>query len=143
MKKLIVLFAFVFTALTACMAKEKTTMTKQIKLIVNGTTFTATLAGNSSAEAFARLLEKGPLTLELSDYGNFEKVGSLGTSLPRNDTRITTVPGDIILYHGNQITIYYDKNTWSFTRLGRIDDVEQSELKAVLGKGGVTVTFEK
>ena len=69
---------------------------------------TATLVDNSSATAFYELLKKGPLTVDMHDYGSFEKVGSLGTTLPRNDTQITTQAGDIILYQGNQITIYYD-----------------------------------
>lgn len=103
---------------------------------------TATLADNSSARTFYELLEKGPVTIKMHDYGNFEKVGSLGTSLPRNDEQITTTAGDIILYQGNQITIYYDTNSWSFTRLGKIDGVTKTELKRILGKGDVTAVFE-
>jgi hypothetical protein len=102
---------------------------------------TATLADNSSATAFYELLEKGPVTIKMHDYGSFEKVGSLGTSLPRNDTQITTAAGDIILYQGNQITIYYDTNSWNFTRLGKVDEVTQAELKKILGKGDVTAVF--
>ena len=102
---------------------------------------TATLADNSSATAFYELLKKGPLTVDMHDYGNFEKVGSLGTSLPRNDTQITTTAGDIILYQGNQITIYYDTNSWNFTRLGKVDEVTQAELKKILGKDNVTAVF--
>ena len=96
---------------------------------------------NSSAEAFTALLQEGDLTVSMHDYGNFEKVGPLGTSLPTNDERITTKPGDLILYQGNQITIYYDKNTWSFTRLGKVQGLTQSELKEILGSGDVEVTF--
>ena len=103
---------------------------------------TATLADNSSATAFYQLLEKSPVTIKMSDYGNFEKVGPLGTSLPRNDTQITTSAGDIILYQGNQVTIYYDKNSWNFTRLGKIDDITQAQLKKILGKGDVTAVFD-
>ena len=103
---------------------------------------TATLADNSSATAFYQLLKKGPLTVDMHDYGNFEKVGPLGTTLPRNDTQITTSAGDIILYQGNQITIYYDTNSWNFTRLGKVDGVTQAELKKILGKGDVTAVFE-
>ena len=103
---------------------------------------TATLADNSSATAFYQLLEKGPLTVDMHDYGNFEKVGSLGTSLPRNDSQITTEAGDIILYQGNQITIYYDTNSWNFTRLGKIDDITQAQLKKILGKGDVSAVFD-
>ena len=101
----------------------------------------ATLADNSSAVAFYELLKKGPLTVDMHDYGSFEKVGSLGTTLPRNDTQITTTAGDIILYQGNQITIYYDTNSWNFTSLGKVDEVTQAELKKILGKGDVTAVF--
>ena len=66
---------------------------------------------------------------------------TLGTKLPRNDTQITTQAGDIILYQGNQITIYYDTNSWNFTRLGKVDGVTQAELKKILGKGNVTAVF--
>ena len=102
----------------------------------------ATLADNSSAVAFYELLKKGPLKVDMRDYGSFEKVGPLGTTLPRNDTQITTTAGDIILYQGNQITIYYDTNSWNFTRLGKVDGVTQAELKKILGKGDVTAVFE-
>jgi hypothetical protein len=102
---------------------------------------TAVLSDNSSAAAFYNLLKKGPLTVSMQDYGSFEKVGSLGTSLPQNDTQITTSAGDIILYQGNQITIYYDKNSWNFTRLGKVEGVSQAELKKILGKGNVTAIF--
>ena len=104
-------------------------------------TLTATLTDNSSAVAFYELLKKGSVTISMHDYGSFEKVGSLGKTLPRNDTQITTSAGDIILYQGNQITIYYDKNSWNFTRLGRVDGKTQAELKQILGKGDVTAVF--
>lgn len=103
---------------------------------------TARLVDNSSAIAFYELLKKGPFTVDMHDYGSFEKVGPLGTTLPRNDTQITTSAGDIILYQGNQITIYYDTNSWNFTRLGKVDGVTQAELKKILGKGDVTAVFE-
>ncbi len=106
-----------------------------------GTVFTAEFADNTSADAFRELLAEGSLTIEMSDYGNFEKVGGIGTSLPQNNESITTEPGDIILYQGSSITIYYDTNSWSFTRLGKINDVTRDELLDALGDGDVTVTF--
>ncbi len=112
-----------------------------INIEVNGKILTSTLENNSSAKAFADLLKDKSLTLELDDYGNFEKVGALPKSLPANDKQITTEPGDIILYQGDKITIYYDKNTWSFTKLGHIENATQNELKSILGDGSVTVTF--
>ena len=77
----------------------------------------------------------------MNDYGGFEKVASLPYSLPRNDTKITTSPGDIILYNGNSITVYYGENTWSFTRLARIGNVSKSDLLDALGSGSATVSF--
>ncbi len=111
----------------------------KIDISFNGYTYSAVLADNSSAKAFADLLKNGPLTISAHDYGSFEKVGELGTTLPQNDEQITTSAGDIILYQGNQITIYYAQNTWSFTRLGRMDD--PSGLQEALGTGDVDLTF--
>ena len=112
-----------------------------MKITIGNTVLTATLADNSSVTALKELLSKGPLTIDMSDYGNMEKVGPIGTSLPRNDTQITTGAGDIILYQGNSLVIYYDRNSWNFTRIGKIDGVSQTELKNILGSGNVTVTF--
>lgn len=112
-----------------------------MKITVGDTTFMATLADNSSAEALMEMLMEGPLTIDMSDYGNMEKVGSIGKNLPENNEQITTEAGDIILYLGNSLVIYYDTNTWNFTRLGKINDVTQAELKEALGNGDVIVTF--
>ena len=95
---------------------------------------------NSSSEALLQLLKAGDITISMHDYGNFEKVGPLGTSIPRNDKDITTTPGDVILYQGNQVTVYYDENRWDFTKLGHID-IDQDELKSILGSGDVTVVL--
>lgn len=108
---------------------------------VNNRILTATLENNSSVDALIEKLEKQDITLDMEDYANFEKVGALGFSLPRNDKQITTEAGDIILYQGNSITIYYDTNSWSFTKLGKIDNISQKELKQILGNGNVTVTL--
>ena len=86
-------------------------------------------------------LSEGPVSLELYDYGNFEKVGPLPWELPRNDETITTEPGDIILYQGSQITIYYDENTWSFTRLARIEGETRESLLEALGPSDTAVTL--
>lgn len=111
----------------------------KLKITVGEYELLATFEDNSSAEEFQALLAQGPITVEMDDYGGFEKVGPLGTELTRNDTQITTEPGDVILYQGNQITIYYGINTWNFTRLARIDDPDG--LREKLGDGTVSVTF--
>lgn len=112
-----------------------------IILSVNGTELTATLENNSSADALVELLEDGPLTISMSDYAHMEKVGPIGQSLPRNDTPTNTEAGDIILYQGNQLTVYYDHNSWNFTRIGKIQNVNASELRSILGSGDATITF--
>lgn len=104
-------------------------------------TLTVALSDNSSAAAFYELLKKNAITVNMQDYGNFEKVGRLPQSLPRNDTQITTSAGDIILYQGNKITVYYDVNSWNFTLLGKIDGITQAELKKILGTGDITAVF--
>lgn len=109
--------------------------------IEGGRTFTATLVDNSSTQALLKQLAKSDITVKMEDYADMEKVGSLGIRLPRNDRQITTVPGDLILYQGYNFVIYYDTNSWNFTRLGKIDNASQTELKAALGKGDVTVTL--
>lgn len=120
----------------------KQTTDTRISIAVNNHTLMATLADNSSAKAFAELLNNGPLTLDLHDYGNFEKTGSLPQTLPRNDEPIDTDFGDLILYQGNQFVLYYDKNSWTFTRLGHLNSsVTKEELKSILGEENVTVTI--
>lgn len=113
----------------------------KLKIHVNDTTFTATLEENSSAKAFAEFLMQGDMTLNMHDYSSFEKVADLPRSFPRNDKQTDTDAGDIILYQGNSITIYYDKNSWNFTRLARIDNVNKKRLQQILGKGNVKATF--
>ena len=102
----------------------------------------ATLYDNSSSRALVELLQKGPVTIDMHDYGKFEKVGELPISLPQNDTPTDTDSGDLILYLGHRFVIYYDKNSWTFTPLGKIDGVSKPELKRILGKGDVKTVLE-
>ena len=106
---------------------------------VNGQDFTATLEQNSAVSALVQMMENGPVTLQLSDYAGFEKVGPLGQSLPASNSQTTTQTGDIVLYQGNQIVMFYGSNSWSYTRIGRIDDLTGWE--EALGSGDVTVTL--
>lgn len=85
-------------------------------------------------------LAKDGLIITMSKYGGFEQVGSLGTTLPSNDERITTSPGDIVLYSSNQIVIFYESNTWAYTKLGHIV-LSKSELTELLGEDDVTITL--
>lgn len=112
----------------------------KIKVVVDGgETFTAILADNSSARALVELLKNGDITIDMEDYANMEKVGPLGKKLPRNDAPITTSCGDLILYQGKYFVIYYARNSWSLTRLGRIEGASSEQIKSALGEGGVRV----
>ena len=151
-KSLFLLFISIFIISSACAlntanANADKGESSDMKILIQITSdsgshkLTATLEDNSSATAFYNLLKKGPVPIKMSDYINFENSGPIGTGLPRTDTQITTTAGDIILYQGNQIAIYYDTNSWNFTRLGKVDGVTQAELKRILGKGDVTAVF--
>ena len=113
----------------------------KLLITINGKTLTADFADNSSAKALADALAKSSITYQADDYGNFEKVGDLGQSFPKNDENITTEPGDIILYQGHNLCIYYAQNTWSFTRIAKIKGISKDELKEFLGEGEITVTL--
>ncbi len=122
--------------------KEDTPVSEKINVTFNGHTYTATLEKNSTADAFVALIQKngGSLTISASDYGGWEKVGSLGQALPRSDVQTTTSAGDFVLYSGDQIVLFYGSNSWSYTRLGRLDG-DLSSLRADLGNGDVEVTY--
>lgn len=123
---------------TVQMRSEENTAMK-MNLQIGNSTFTATLEKNAAADSFAALMKTAPVVLQMSDYAGFEKVGSLGTSLPASNSQITTQSGEIVLYNGNQIVIFYGSNSWSYTRLGKIDDLTGWE--EALGDGDVTVAF--
>lgn len=111
----------------------------KLQIEVGGSTFTASLEDNEAAAAFAEMMKKAPIVMEMDDYAGFEKVGSLGTSLPASNRQMTTRAGDIVLYNGSQIVIFYGSNSWSYTKLAEVDDLAGWE--DALGNGNVMVTF--
>ncbi len=112
-----------------------------LKIEIGEKVMFAQFSDNASAQALREKLAEGPLVLEMHDYGGFEKVGDLPWTLPRSDEDITTSPGDVILYLGSQLTIYYGVNTWDFTRVAHIPDVDKAAMQSFLGEGVVTATF--
>ena len=108
---------------------------------VNNNVLNIKLEDNSATIELKERLKNGDIVVNAHEYGGFEKVGDLGFSLPREDTNITTSAGDIVLYQGNQISLFYNSNSWSYTKLGKIQNVSSSELKNILGNGDVTITF--
>ena len=114
-------------------------MTTTLYLSIGGVTKSATLVSNSSTEALVAQLQKGDITYEAHDYGDFEKVGALGYTFPQNNEQINTEPGDLILYQGSNLCIYYDTNSWHFTRIGKLDNMTQADIKAWVNAGGDNV----
>ena len=113
----------------------------EMKMLIDQTPVTVEWEDNEAVAALKEEVKNGPLTVRMSMYGGFEQVGSLGMPLPRSDTRITTSPGDVILYSGNQMVVFYGSNSWAYTRLGHITDKTQRELTQLLSNGNVTITL--
>lgn len=124
-----------FTSKSSFFQKE------ELNLTINNQSLNVSLENNISVDALINKLRNDQLSLVLSDYGGFEKVGPLGFSLPSNDSYMKTNYGDIVLYNSNQIVIFYGSNAWEYTKIGHIDDVSQQELTDLLGKGNINVTF--
>lgn len=118
---------------------EEDNETMKMNVQVGNMNFTATLEENEAVDAFVEMMKTSPVVISMKDYSGFEKVGSLGKNLPASNSQTTTQPGDIVLYNGNQIVLFYGSNSWSYTRLGKIDEL--SGLEKALGRGDVTVTF--
>lgn len=115
---------------------EKEEMTMILK--INDQKIDVNWEDNESVAALEQLVLSKPLTVSMSMYGGWEQVGSIGRSLPRNDVQTTAVPGDIMLYSGNQIVLFYGNNSWAYTKLGSMQ-ASQDELRELLDNGDVTV----
>ena len=120
---------------------EKTEGNTEMKMIVKigNAVFTATLEDNAATRELMEMMKQSPITINMSDYSGFEKVGSLGRSLTTENHQTTTSAGDIVLYNGNQIVMFYGSNSWSYTRIGKIDDL--TGWKEALGSGSITAEF--
>ena len=113
-----------------------------ILMKINDEAVTVVWEENESVAALTEILLEQPLSIQMSMYGGFEQVGPFGTNLPRNDKQTTTQAGDIVLYSGNQMVVFYGSNSWAYTRLGKITDKSDMELEELLGNGDVTITLE-
>lgn len=111
----------------------------KLYITVGQTQMSATLVNNSSTQALVKKLRQGDVTIDMHDAHGFEFVGELGFDLPTNDEDISTEACDLILYLGHRFVIYYDHNQWNFTRLGKIDNLTQKQLKNILGTGNIKV----
>ena len=122
---------------------NSSTMTQKMYITIDGRTESATLIDNSATQALVGKLQKTPITVTLSSSGGFEIWGALGFSLPTSNEHIKAQPGDVILYSGSNICIFYGTNSWSYTRLGHIDGLSESELRTFLhaGETDISVTL--
>ena len=119
--------------------KQKVLPNMYIK--VNGKVLKVKLEDNSATQKLVNKLQKSDITLKGEEYGGFEKLADLGFSLPRSDKNIKTSPGDLVLYEGDQVSLFYNSNSWSYTKLGKVVNVNSKELKSILGSGDVTLVF--
>lgn len=111
----------------------------QINIAIGDRSVTATLVDNSATRELTAILSRGPVTVEMDDYGGFEKVGALPQSLTTSNSQITAQLGDIMLYQGRNMVIFYGSNLWSYTRLGKIDGATAEGLRQFLGNGSISV----
>ena len=144
MKRMLCLAAALVLAVAGCCGacaemEEGSASEMKMNVRIGEYNFSATLEDSAAAAQFAEMMREGPVSVELNDYGGFEKVGGLGTSLRAEDARTTTQPGDIVLYNSHDIVLFYGSNTWAYTRLGHIDDL--TDWSAALGGGSVTAVF--
>ena len=123
--------------------KSEDTMPVEIKITVSGKSLPVKIEDNVATKALVAALREASITYEAHDYGGFEKVGGIGRMLPSGDSQITTQPGDVILYASDQIVLFYGSNSWSYTRIGKIQYGTLDELKSFLqaGKGKISVTL--
>ena len=110
-------------------------------MMIDGTKVNVEWEDNQAVERLRDMAEDGDITIQMSMYGGFEQVGSIGQSLPRDDKQTTTRSGDIVLYSGNQMVVFYGSNSWSYTRLGHISDKNEAEMADLLSQGDVKITI--
>lgn len=153
-KKVIVFIVIiiVIVILYFCFHKDKNVLdgdgmiyekVNDIFIVINGNEYHLSLEDNDSVYELVHKLDEGEVRLNLRDYGGFEKVGDLGFSLSSYDKRIKTEYGDVVLYQGNQIVLFYGSNTWEYTKIGHILNIHEDELRSILGDGDATVILRK
>lgn len=136
---------FILTLILITIGLNMSHSENKINITIDGRTMSATLADNITTKAFVEKLAGGPITISMNNYGGFEKVGALPWSLPTVDTQITTKPGDIMLYTGNNIVIFYGQNSWAYTPLGKLETTNPEEISNFVGSGSkqVTISLDK
>ena len=135
MKKFFLSIIFFIMSVSSILSQSK------LYLTANGFTKTASLVHNEATAELISLLENGPITLSMEENGGFEKVGNLPKSLTTSDERQTAKSGDIMLYLGKIMCIFYGSNTWTYTKLGTMDNMTSYEIKEFLSGNPVNITL--
>ena len=112
-----------------------------LQMTIGNTPVSVDWEDNEAAEALKDLCRNQPLTIQMSMYGGFEQVGPIGTALPHNDVQTTTSAGDIVLYSGDQMVVFYGSNSWAYTRLGHITDRSAEDMTDLLSNGDTVITI--
>lgn len=115
----------------------------EMKLFIGDTEVSVLWEQNATVADLEEAVSKEAIIIEMSMYGGFEQVGSIGRNLVRADKQTTTGPGDLVLYNGNQLVVFYGSNSWSYTRLGKIENLSEDELKELLSNGDVTIRIAR
>ena len=116
---------------------------EEMKLFIGDTEVSVLWEQNAAVADLEEAVNEEPIVIEMSMYGGFEQVGSIGRNLLRDDKQTTTSPGDLVLYNGNQLVVFYGSNSWSYTRLGKIQNLSEAELKELLSNGDVTIRIAR
>ena len=140
---LLFLAAILFSCCSSDNEMKAENMEQKMYITIDGQTQSVTLVDNAATRALVEKLQQASISVTLNSSGGFEIWGALGFSLPTSDQRITAQPGDVILYNGSNICMFYGSNSWSYTRLGHIDDLSESELRSFLkaGESNISVTL--
>ena len=124
-------------------AEDEAIGDSSMTMMIDGTKVNVEWEDNQAVKRLRDMAKDGDITIQMSMYGGFEQVGSIGQSLPRDDKQTTTSSGDIVLYSGNQMVVFYGSNSWSYTRLGHISDKDEAEMADLLSNGDVTITISR
>ncbi len=140
---LLFLAAILFSCCSSDNEMKAENMEQKMYITIDGQTQSVTLVDNSATRALTEKLQQAPLSVTLNSSGGFEIWGALGFSLPTSNQQMTAQPGDVILYSGSNICLFYGSNSWSYTRLGKIDGLTESELRSFLkaGESNISVTL--
>ena len=140
---LLFLAAILFSCCSSDNEMKAENMEQKMYITIDGQTQSVTLVDNSATRALVEKLRQAPISVTLNSSGGFEIWGALGFSLPTSNQQMTAQPGDVILYSGSSICLFYGSNSWSYTRLGKIDGLTESELRSFLkaGESNISVTL--